>query len=224
MKTIDINLIGNISKSSDKTIALIEDIDERARFISIVAVTGAFSVFIVCTGIWGGSFYLSQKFNSDLTKLKSRNEKLNMELANANLTLKNLQEQKKILDFELVAQKQIDGLSLSWHNILLDIASRIPKNIKITKINKSSSDSTKFDTNLEIEGKMDSEGFKISPLEAVSYLVLNINENHSENSYLSNAVVKKIEYEEKEGLYNFIIKADLKIPENNNKKTGLEKL
>lgn len=212
MRTIDINLIEKDVNPSPKSKPIIEDIDDRTKKISVVAVAGAFAVFVLSTGIWLGVSYSTKNTDSELTILKTDHEKLQQELQTSTLVFKDLQQEKKILELKLLVQNQIDSSLMPWHKILVDIANTVPKDVRITKITKSSRSSQIADK-LFIEGQISAKkDMKLKPLEIISYFVLNINENHSLNSYLKDAVIKSAEFDEKSEIYDFAIETAINLP------------
>lgn len=218
MKTININLIGTETKVI-KTNKIAVDINEKTKTISIMAVTGACIVFVICAGVWFTFFYSAKKTSSELSGLKLEHEKLKAELAASTTNFKNLQQEKRILKLKQVVQNQVNDTLLPWYKILCDVSYTVPKNIKITKISKSSSSKdSKATINLGIDGEVDIIQAKDNPLQVISYFVLNINENSSLDSYLSDAVIKSADYNEKSRSYNFTINTAVNLPEKKQEK------
>jgi hypothetical protein len=217
LRTININLIENKNKPVKIDNSYINDIDGKTKSTSIIIVVSACIVFAICVCIWFVAFYLNKKADSDLTELKSRHENLKIELAESTSSFKDLQQEKKNLELKLLAQNQINDSLLPWYYILNDIAGAVPKDIKILKIEKAGLSSANDSTSaikLDIEGQISSlKRSGQDPLKEVSFFVININENPSLNSYLSNAVLKSVKYEDKSQVYNFIIETCIKLPE-----------
>jgi len=219
LRTININLIENENKQVKKTSALIENIDEKTRFISITLVSCACIVFVICVGVWFASFHSIKKLDSELTELKDEHEKLKVELVTTNSIYKNLLEEKEILEIKFLALNQIESSLLPWYSILTDIANTVPKDIQIAKILKATSVvNSETLISLNIQGQLNPrKNPKANPLELISFFALNINENSSLSSYLSNALIRSAEYDEKAESYKFTIETSLKLPEKETK-------
>lgn len=223
MKTININLIGDTGKSIKKTVKVSrEGIDNRVKIISISAIAGSSLIFVICLLTWTGAFLFTKKLDSDLKKLKTEHQKIGMELAKSSKEMKNLSQEKKIMETKLLVKKQLDTNTMPWHKILADISAMVPKDVKITKIMKLTGDSDK-NTTINIEGTIDAAISKTaSPLELVSYFAINISENKADDFYLKEAVIKMVEFDDKNNIYNFRIQTSLKMPrEENTEKEGV---
>lgn len=216
MKTIDINLIGDIKRTQKVVkkpviVGQNQEITPKIRGFVISSVIGASAVFIMAFCIWLIIFSITQKAKSDLVNLQTEHGKLKIELAKSNTDNKNLLLEKTILNLKLVISNKISDSILPWHDILIDVSKTVPQNIKITEISKASG-SRKGSSSpaVVIEGKVTPvKGLPVNPFETVSFFVLNINENHHLNSFLSNAMVRNIQFSETDKMYNFTIEANI---------------
>ena len=211
MKTIDINLLGNLGKNpAKKQSALIKrsDEDPKLKFMSIAAVAGASVVFVIALFVWLTAVYSIQKNIQELAVVRSQNELLKKELAKYTGYYKDLQLEKKVLDRKLVAKTSIDNSILPWCKVLGYIGKNIPSDLKLTKITKSgtSSEANSDAVTVEISGQVNNKP-DFNPLKEVSFFVLNLNETGLGNPPLMDATVKEVQYDDKGDKYDFVVQS-----------------
>ena len=219
MKTIDINLLGDLGKTPVKAkkqslqAKHSEEEDPKLKFMSIAVVVGASLVFAIALLVWLTAVYSVQKNTQELAVIQSRNELLKKELAKYNRYQKDLQFEKKVLDMKLVAKAQIDDSILPWCKVLGYVGINIPKSLKLTKITKSniSGDANPDATTVEISGQVYNKP-DFNPLEEVSFFILNLNEARLNNPPLMDATVKEVHYDDKEDKYNFVVQSYINKP------------
>lgn len=210
MKTIDINLIGELDVSEySKAVIKKDNLDTGTKILVVVFLVGIFTLFITSFGLWFITENLSKKHRPQLTKLKTEHQKLDKEQKNLSTYRKNLQKELEIAEFKLLAKNQIDGTFIPWSEVLKDLAAKIPKNIVVLSIDKTSAFRSAGQANkLNISGIVPvSSKNKVKPFTAVSFLILNINED--KNSLLQNAKIKRIEYKSEANVYEFEIQTDI---------------
>ena len=215
MKTININLIDDQTKESNKSKIEIltddSDINPKVKFASIIIVISVCIVFAISFGVWSISSFMLQKTGKELADLQSAHKKVTLELSKATVIHKNLQKEKKILETKLLAQNMINSSLLPWHKVLIDISKAVPKDIKITEISKVTQVRNSNQRSiLTSKGKILSKKTKDNSLKTISFFILNLNENASPDSNLEKSTVKKLDFDEKENVYNFEITSNLK--------------
>ncbi|MDD3013437.1 MAG: hypothetical protein PHC34_07010 [Candidatus Gastranaerophilales bacterium] len=220
MKTININLIDDQTKESNKSKIEIltddSDINPKVKFASIIIVISACIIFAVSFGIWSISSFMIKKTDKELTDLKSAHEKVTIKLSKSTIIHKNLQKEKKTLETKLLAQNLIDSSLLPWHKILVNISKAVPKDIKITEILKTrETKNSKQQDIIAIKGQISSKELKNRPLKTISFFILNINDNAPLDSNLEKSTVKNLNFDDKENIYNFEIVSSLKSHKKN---------
>ncbi|HSA05584.1 MAG TPA: hypothetical protein P5556_00235 [Candidatus Gastranaerophilales bacterium] len=216
MKTININLIGDLNRAPEynKTVIRKDDLDAATRIIILVFLVAIFIVFTSSFGIWFITNNLSGKQKVKLEKLQTQHNELLDEQTKLQMYRKNLQDQMEIANYKMLIKKQINSTYIPWSLVLKDIASKIPGNIIIFDINKIiTANGSKSLNKLKISGAVPVKGWQkseIKPLTSVSLLIFNINED--KNSFLYNSEIKKIEYKKETGMYEFEIEASVKTP------------
>ncbi len=111
---------------------------------------------------------------------------------------------------------------IPWSIVLKDLACKIPTNIVVLDIDKTSTARQSRGSNeLRISGIVPAyknssmpRNLKIKPLTAISFFILNINED--KDSLLGNAKIGRIEYKDDKDVYEFEIKT--KVYTSNEKK------
>ncbi|MFH0702075.1 MAG: hypothetical protein V2B14_00850 [bacterium] len=216
MKTININLIGNLARvpvktKTEKISGESSEIDTKSKTFSVMIVIISSVIFLICASVWLIASYLTKKANTELTQINSEHTKLKKELAQMTQTQKDFEKERKISELRSFAQDQIKDSLLPWYNILTELAKAIPKDIKIKEISKISSvRKTKKSTILIIRGEvLFKKELGIDPLKTISFFALNINENNDPNPLLSNGIVRNIEYDKVSESYNFTLEANI---------------
>ena len=212
MKTINVNLIGDASKynKAPQTRIAPEGVDDKATTISFMALGVTAIIFAISFVTWLFAVHSSKNIQTELTELKTRHEVLKAEQSVSATNLKNIQEEKKILEIKGLVQKQIDKTLLPWHSILGEIGRAVPGGIKISRIARASSSKRSESKAITLNIDGESKG-QANPLEQISFFVLNINENPSA-VYLSNAVIKDITRTKDSNTYKFSMITELNIP------------
>lgn len=216
MKTIDINLLGNVPKVFEKSKTAktnSKTLDPKTKIIAITLVVGSCIVFLLCDAVWFFAFNSTQKANLKIKELKVQKEKLNQKITQSSSTLKDLQNQEKILKLKLLAKNQVQNTLLPWQKIMENIASAVPKDIKITDISKEGmSDKPRINITGQINSFQDS---KFNPLETISFFALNLGETTNYQSILTKSSIKKIEYKKENSIYEFMIETQIRTVNNN---------
>jgi len=220
LKTININLIGNSAKTSKKAkpqLKIFKNTNFEIKTIAVVTIISSCVILGISAGIWF-MIDLSVKRNlSELYNLKIENENLEKDFTKLTLTQKDIQKEKKILELKSLARERLDNLILPWNRILTDIGISIPKELTISKIYASAKTNFLFssqDQNTEktilIEGQIDPQKVSQNPLSALSYFVLNINENLPSDTPLYDSIIKSVSLSPTSGIYEFKIEAKIK--------------
>lgn len=213
MKTININLIGDLKKTSKTNLKTknVSSLDTRNQIIAYILIIG---VFVIFTASIGGWFLVKQMTSSLDRKLVKLNENLNAlkeQETQLSLFRKNLKKEKEITEFKIMLQRQLNNTFFPWSNVLQEIAIKIPKDIIVLKIEKegktkpsrTSNDSLK----LKISGIMPTNKQQ-EPLMAISLFIFNLNDD--QNSLLSNAKISKLEFNDKTRAYEFEIETSIR--------------
>ncbi len=215
MKTININLIGEFAKAPEYNRAVIkkDDLNTSTRLIMVILLVGILITFVTSFGIWFITDLLGRSSKAELKKLKTEHEQLEEEQTRLVIYRKNLQNDLTVAHLKYLARKQINNSFVPWSAVLKELATKIPKNIIISNIDKAGICSTGCSNRLTISGMVPaSKNTRSKPFTTVSFLILNINED--KNSLLFDAQIKKVEYEEDSRFYRFEIEAGIR------KKTG----
>lgn len=212
MKTIDINLIGELGKAPEynKQVIKKDNLDYSAKILVIVFLVVIFVVFIASFGLWFITDSLGKKHSAELKILKTERKELVKKQTELSIYKKNLQKQLEIAEFKLLAKQQINNSFIPWSNVLKELASKIPRKIIISDIDKTGSRKSSLVTNrLSISGIVPlSKNTSVKPFTAVSFLILNINEDN--NSLLTDAEIKKIELNPETNVYEFQIETNIR--------------
>ena len=218
MKTININLIGDLDKVPEYNKAVIQKdyIDARTKIYLIVFIIGVFAVLTINFGLWFVTNNLCGKYRPEVKNLKNEHQKLAKQQTELVIYRKNIQDDLKLAEFKMLVKKQINSSYIPWSGVLKDLAAKVPRDIVILDIGKATAYRASGQINkLAISGivptyqtVVDYKKLRIKPLTAVSFLILNINEDP--NSLLSNAEIKRIEYKKESGVYEFEITANVR--------------
>lgn len=214
MKTININLKGELGRVPKASRAKIQqdELDTKTKLIFIISLAGIIVILASSFGVWMLTKKVNKTSKIELAKLHTEHENLQKEEKKLILYNKNLKEQKKLAEYKFLAKEQINDLFIPWSAVLKDLASKVPKDVIILNIAKTSRRGAS--TKLNISGiipagktysKYASSGSK--PLTAISFLILNINED--KNSLLNNAKIQNIKYKNKTDVYEFDIEANV---------------
>jgi hypothetical protein len=215
LRTININLIGDLGKVSKKVTKPVpnksSEISTRTKAISIGAVFFALIIFTISFGSWFFIRSETEKTGIELDKLKAEHESLKIELEKSLSNHRIMMQEKKLLDAKALAQTFIRDSSLPWHNILVDIANAIPKDLTITRILKVNSTDISSGAKIAIEGSIYRRA-GVDPLKTVSFFIININDNPKLGSLLSKATIKSFSKKKEGEKYDFTVEAYVNIP------------
>lgn len=204
MKTININLIGEFKKTvkSGRFEIKKDSLDSGTKFFVIIFVIATFVVLSASFGVWLVAENLAKSSKVSLEKLTTELTELKNREAVLSAYTKDLENKRKMAELKLRAKKQINNLFIPWSLILTELSQKVPKKIIVTDIQKLSSG--KITDKMVISGIVSAEN---KPLTAVSFFILNINED--KNSLLADAEIKTLEYKDEKELYEFEIEAKL---------------
>lgn len=211
MKTININLIGELNQAPEynKTVIKKDNLDAGAKIFVVVFLVGVFVIFIASFATWLVMSGLCAKNKPVFSKLKAEHQELKKEETKLSAYQKNLQKDLAVAKFKLFAKDQVDNTFIPWSLVLRDLATRIPKNIVVLDIDKTSAGRTGGSNELRITGLVPA-GKNKKPITAISFFILNINEG--KDSLLSNAQIGRLEYKDETNIYEFEIKAKVVKP------------
>ncbi len=212
MKTININLIGELDKAPEFNKAVIkkDNLDASTKIFIIIYLIGIFVVFVFGFGIWLIADNLGKKHSIELKALKDEQQKLSKEHTELSIYRKNLQEDLEIAKFKQIARNQINSSFIPWSSILKELATKVPRNVIVSSIDKTSFNRSKTSVNrLSISGIVPaSSRSRVKPFTAVSFLILNINED--KDSLLYDAEIKTVEYKTETNIYEFVIETGIR--------------
>lgn len=214
MKTININLIGNlgkISKTSFKQAKKVMSFDTKNQIFAYILVISVILVFSASFGGWLLVKNITANLNQDLLKLNDNLTLLKEKESKLSNFRKDLKNEKEIIEFKIVIQKQINKSFLPWSSILKEIAIKIPKDIIVLKIEKSGNAREQDSQKLKISGLIPTNK-KQQPLMSISFFIFNLNQN--QNSLLSDAKISKLEFDDKTKTYEFEIETAIKSSNN----------
>jgi len=211
LKTININLIGDLGKTSKTSLKNIKkgsSFDAKNQIFAYILIIGTLIIFATSLGGW---FFVKQMTSSLDKKLIKLNENLNIlreqetELSDFR---KNLKKEKEITEFKIIIQKQLNSSFFPWSDVLKEIAAKIPKDIIVLKIEKAgnTAKSKQDDIKLKISGIIPANK-KPSPLMMISLFIFNLNEK--QNSLLTNAKILKLDFNDKTKIYEFEIETSV---------------
>ncbi|MFA6989430.1 MAG: pilus assembly protein PilM [Candidatus Gastranaerophilaceae bacterium] len=202
---ISLNVLKNLSQNVQKYSREIFSEDEKKKIKILCA---ASSVLIcICAVVWGYLFIMNARTLSEYKKLEQRYALLKPALEKITAQSAGLNEQKEILKIKLLAKNTIDKNVIFWSNILSDISSIVPNDIKIKEIAKDNAHSEELNI-INIKGQIAST--KETPLKLISFVVININSNLPDSTKLTNASVKDVKFKEDDNSYEFNITSDIK--------------
>lgn len=215
MKTINVNLIGDLGKTSKINIKKARKNNSSEAKNQLFAYIFLICILIIFTSSLGGWLVIRKmtssvdkkivKLNSNLTALREQETKLSEFQT-------NLKKEKEIIELKLVIQKQLNSSFFPWSNVLKEIAYKIPKNVIVTKIEKTQGTDVieRSDTLLLKISGITSDNKELQPLTSISLFIFNLNKN--ENSLLTNAKISKLEFNDKTKAYEFEVETLVKIP------------
>lgn len=211
MKTININLIGDLGKTSKTSLKNTKkgtSFDAKNQILAYILIVAVLIVFAASLGGW----LLVKQMTSNLDrKLLKLNENLNTlreqetELSNFR---KSLKKEKEITEFKIVIQKQLNSSFFPWSAVLKEIAAKIPKDIIVLKIEKTgnTAKSKQEAIKLKISGIIPANK-KPAPLMMISLFIFNL--NATQNSLLTNAKILKLDFNDKTKTYEFEIETSI---------------
>lgn len=214
MKTININLIGDLGKTlkiNRSRVKKAHSEEAKNQLIAYVLIIGVLMVFAASVGGWLLVRTMTANLDKKLIKLNNSLNLLKEQETQLSDFRQNLNKEKVITEFKIVVQKQLNDSFFPWSSVLQEIAAKIPKEIIVQKIEKSKgSESSKSKTNLpklKISG-MVSANKKPAPIVAVSLFIFNLNEKP--DSLLSNAKITKLQFNDKTQAYEFEIETSIR--------------
>lgn len=218
MKTIEINLIGELRKTS-KAVGLElkqETLDTKTRILVIAILCSVLVIFTTSFGVWFFAQLYASKHLTELNSLKAEHAILTTERNKLAAQRKNLQEHLRVAKFKQLVRNQINDAYIPWSLILKDLAFKLPQDIVLFNIEKTGTRGRgqTASVSLKISGVIPANNphspSQIGPLTAISFLILNINED--EKSLLSNAKVNSIDYDAEISAYKFEVEATVTPP------------
>lgn len=211
MKTIKINLIGDLGKASKtgvKEAGISNSSEAGNQILAYILVVAVLMVFAASFGGWMLVRQMTSNLNKNLANLQQDLNSLREEETKLSEFRKSLKKEKEITELKVAAQKQFNSSFLPWSGILREIASNIPKDIIILKIEKQGSAKQQQDSiKLNISGIIPS-GKKPDSLTSISLFIFNLNENPE--SLLSDAKITKLDFNDKTRAYEFEIETSLR--------------
>lgn len=202
MKTININLIGDLGRTSKinvKKAAKKSSLDAKNQIFAYILLISILVVFAGSLGGWLLIRKMTHHLDRNLIKLSENINTLKEQETRLSNFREDLNKEKQATEFKIVIQKQFNSSFFPWSNVLREIAAKIPKDIIVTKIEKNQEENG---LQLKISG-MTSPNQKIYPLTAVSLFIFNLNNN--QKALLSNAKISKLEFNDKTKAYEFEI-------------------
>ena len=213
MKTISINLIGDLRKTS-KTNPIAKkgsSLDTRNQILAYILIIGVFIVFTASMGGWFLVRQMTSNLDKKLVQLNENLTTLRAQETQLSLFRKNLKKEKEITELKIMIQNQLNNTFFPWSAVLQEIAVKIPKDIIVLKIEKEGkaqkSRKTDDSLKLKISGIIPTNK-KQEPLTAISLFIFNLNDN--QNSLLSNAKISKLDFNDKTRAYEFEIETSIR--------------
>ncbi|MEI7475250.1 MAG: hypothetical protein WCK67_10795 [bacterium] len=217
MKTININLLGssvssNANLTTSYSSSVKEDIvGESTKTLSKIIIIASSVLFFGCFCVWSYNLSVIASLKSKISSLTNEYGTLSSEYKELDSLGKALVAERKILEEKLKYQQKIDKDFLPWSKLLADVARAIPQNLVIDQISKQERPDIIGNVNyLEIKGRINQGK---SPLQSLSFFILNLNENAKLNSILNNAKASNVKFDDKDSCYTFDLTADIKLPE-----------
>jgi len=213
LKTISINLIGDLRKTS-KTNPIAKkgsSLDTRNQILAYILIIGVFIVFTASMGGWFLVRQMTSNLDKKLVQLNENLTTLRAQETQLSLFRKNLKKEKEITELKIMIQNQLNNTFFPWSAVLQEIAVKIPKDIIVLKIEKQGkakqSGKTDSSLKLKISGIIPTNK-KQEPLTAISLFIFNLNDN--QNSLLSNAKISKLDFNDKTRAYEFEIETSIR--------------
>jgi len=213
LKTISINLIGDLRKTS-KTNPIAKkgsSLDTRNQILAYILIIGVFIVFTASMGGWFLVRQMTSNLDKKLVQLNENLTTLRAQETQLSLFRKNLKKEKEITELKIMIQNQLNNTFFPWSAVLQEIAVKIPKDIIVLKIEKEGkaqkSRKTDDSLKLKISGIIPTNK-KQEPLTAISLFIFNLNDN--QNSLLSNAKISKLDFNDKTRAYEFEIETSIR--------------
>ena len=213
MKTISINLIGDLRKTS-KTNPIAKkgsSIDTRNQIYAYILIIGVLITFTASMGGWFLVRQMTSNLDKKLVQLNENLTTLRAQETQLSLFRKNLKKEKEITELKIMIQNQLNNTFFPWSAVLQEIAVKIPKDIIVLKIEKQGkakqSGKTDSSLKLKISGIIPTNK-KQEPLTAISLFIFNLNDN--QNSLLSNAKISKLDFNDKTRAYEFEIETSIR--------------
>ncbi len=213
LKTININLIGDFGKTSKINIREAKrgvSSDTRVQIYAYILIISILVLFAISFGSWLFVKQMTSNLDKKIVKLNNNLNILREEEILLSEFRQNLKKEKEINEFKIVAQNQINNSFLPWSSVLKEIATKIPTNIIVLKIEKTgTSEKTKEKKNLKLKiSGIIQANIKPYPLTLISLFIFNLNEK--ETSLLTNASISKLEFNEKTKAYEFEIETSIR--------------
>lgn len=180
---------------------------QTKKVCGIISAVGAI-VMVLCIIIFFNLQSTIKKTGKQIKFTESKIEQTNIEIKKIEQLNNTTKFEKEILKLKLLARDQINKELVPWYEVLSDITKIVPRNVKLTEINKQQTRGRTNNTGMEIKGQMNYADKHA--LTTVSYMVLNINENLPDTTLMKNASVGNFQYNEAMNIYNFSIQSDLK--------------
>lgn len=222
MKTVNINLIGSSlssSKTLNRSIKDKEKIGESAKTLFKIMIISSSVLFVGSLGFWLYNISQIKELNFKIEKMKSESLVLDTQYKKLDSYGKTLVRERSDLEEEMKYKEKIEKKFLPWSKILSDLTHAIPQNVVIDEINKEERASATGDEKLnflKIKGRINSSK---SPLQSLTFFLLNLNENFIKNTTLENAKAGDIRFDEKDKVYSFDVQTEIKSQNLQKKKT-----
>jgi len=238
LKTININLIGDLrktSKTNPNATKKRSSLDTRNQIYAYILIIGVFIVFTASLGGWFLVKQMTSNLDKKLVKLNEKLSTLKEQEKQLSLFRKNLKKEKEITELKIIIQSQLNNTFFPWSTVLQEIAVKIPKDIIVLKIEKEGKvkKSRKTDDSLKLKiSGIISANKQQEPLTAISLFIFNLNDNQdsclpttndvSDNdssaspslicrqSTLSNAKIAKLDFNDKTRAYEFEIETSIR--------------
>ncbi len=208
MKTININLIGSLGKSSKLTLkAANKKISSNMgnQVFALILIIAILITFAVSFGGWIAVKKMTASLDKNLINVEENIKTLEAEETKLNTFRKNLKKEKEMAKLKILVKSKVDSSFLPWSDILKEIAVKMPKDIIVLNIEKIGNPRDK-ESNLKISGIIPTNK-KIKPLMAASIFIFSL--NNDQNSLLSDAKISRLEFNEKTRAYEFEIETSI---------------
>ena len=214
MKTVTVNLIDNSDKTSkSKAVKVRKTSSEvKGQIFGFIALLCVLIVFAACFGGWIFMKKQTSDMEKKLVKFNKELDELRQEEARLSEYKDNLEKEKEVAEYKILVLNRLNNSFLPWSNVLKEISSKIPKDIIVSKIEKTgTSAQSEIFPILKISGMISARNKKIEPLTEISLFIFNINEEaEKENLLLSEAKISKLEFDEKTKIYEFEFETTVK--------------